>query len=105
MRLMFVAGAIALALAGCQSTSESYANAEQVCLKSGLKQGTAKYNKCIQASYDNNRRNSDAATSAAVAGAAAGVIDGTILGVAASNNSRYGYGYGYGYRCNRWGCW
>lgn len=96
MRFALLASVLAVVLAGCQSPEQSMDNAETVCLRSGLKPGTKQYNRCIQASYENNRRNSEQATNAAVIGAAAGVIGGAAI--AASSRPHY-------YRCNGWGCW
>lgn len=107
MRLLVIAGAIALALAGCQSTQESLNSAEHVCLSSGLKPGTKTYDRCVNAAYAQNRRQSEDATKAVALGAAAAAVGGAVIGASAassSNNYYYGPGY-YRPRCNRWGCW
>lgn len=101
MRFALLASVLAVVLAGCQSPEQSMDNAETVCLRTGLKPGTARYNRCIEASYENNRRNSEQATNAAVIGAAAGVIGGAAI---ASSRNNYYYGRPYYYRCRGWGC-
>jgi hypothetical protein len=100
MRMKFVIGALALGLAGCQSAAESQISAQNTCSAAGLRQGSAAYNRCVGAAYQENRRQSDQATTAVVAGTAAGLIGGAVLGAASTR----GRGYGY-YRCNAWGCW
>jgi len=103
MRILAAVGAVTLLLAGCQSADESMYNAERVCRESGLKVGTKAYQRCVDASYDNNRRQSEQATNAAVLGTVAGVVGGAAI---ASANNRRGYYYGrpYYYRCRGWGC-
>ncbi len=103
MRFVLLAGVAAVLLAGCQSADESMYNAESVCRQSGLKPGTSRYQRCVDASYQNNRRQSEQATNAAVIAGVAGLAGGAI---AASNNNSYYYGggRGYYYRCRGWGC-
>lgn len=73
------------------------ANAQNVCLESGLKPGTKAYARCTDANYRNNVAQSNAAASQVAVGTAAGVIGGAVVGAAAS---RPGY-----YYCRGWGCW
>lgn len=99
--LVAAAGVVATMLAGCQSAQESAVTAEMTCRQTGLRPGTATYDRCVAAAYDQSRRQSDQAATAVAVGAAAGVVGGAILG--ANTGPRYGY---YGYRrCNAWGCW
>ena len=107
MRLFIAVGAVCLALAGCQTSEQSMASAESVCLQSGLRPGTATYGRCINASYRQNVANSNAAANAVAVGAAAGMIGGAVI--AAESRPYYGggyyrpYGYYRGGYC-RWGC-
>ena len=94
MRIVFILGATALALAGCQSPEQSMANAQSVCLETGLKPGTRAYARCTNASYRNNVAQSNAAANQAVAGAAVGVIGGAAIAASARPS----------YYCG-WGCW
>ncbi|MBB3808895.1 hypothetical protein [Pseudochelatococcus contaminans] len=103
MRAVLILGAVSLILAGCQSTEESMYSAERVCLNAGLKPGSRAFDRCANAAYDENRRQSDQAATAVAVGAAAGVIGGAVVGAAAAQPR--GYYYGWGPRCNRWGCW
>jgi hypothetical protein len=98
MRLALIAGTIgvlALSLAGCQTAEQSMANAQDVCLQSGLKPGTRAYARCTDANYRNNVAQSNAAASQVAAGAAIGVIGGAAIGAATAP----------GYYCRGWGCW
>ncbi|MDF2812289.1 MAG: hypothetical protein K0S56_3320 [Microvirga sp.] len=95
MRIAIIIGATALALAGCQTAEQSMANAESVCLETGLKPGTSAYARCKNAGYRNNVAQSNAAANQAAAGAAVGVIGGAVIGAAAARPSYY---------CG-WGCW
>ncbi len=98
MRKLFVAGAIALALAGCQTPQESLASATDVCRQSGLRPGTQSYSRCVNGNYQENRRVSQETSNAVAAGVVAGVVGGAIIG--ASSRPYYGrryYGRGYYY--------
>lgn len=95
MRVALILGASALILAGCQTAEQSMANAESVCLETGLKPGTAAYARCRNAGYRHNVAQSNAAANQAAAGAAVGVIGGAAIGAAATRPSYY---------CG-WGCW
>jgi hypothetical protein len=99
MRLAFVfgvVGAIGLTLAGCQTAEQSMANAQNVCLESGLKPGTRAYARCTNANYRNNVAQSNAAANQVAAGAAVAAIGGAAI--AASAHRPY-------YYCRGWGCW
>ncbi len=103
MRFVLLAGVFSVLLAGCQSADESLINAEVSCRQSGLKQGTAAFRKCVDAGYQNSRRQSEQATNAAVLAGAAGVIGGAVI--ANSSSPRYYYSSPrYYYRCRGWGC-
>jgi hypothetical protein len=95
MRLAIILGASALILAGCQTAEQSMANAESVCVQTGLKPGTKTYQRCVDAGYRNNVAQSNAAANQAAVGAAAGVVGGAVLGAAAARPHYY---------CG-WGCW
>jgi hypothetical protein len=96
MRYVFVAGAIALALAGCQTPQESLATATDVCRSSGLRPGTSAYSRCVNGEYRENRRASEATGNAIATGVVAGVVGGAIIG--AASRPYYGRGYyGRGY--------
>lgn len=99
MRFVLLGGVCALLLGACQSPEESFASADYTCRQAGLRPGTAQFQRCVDATYSQNRRQSDSAANAAAVGVAAGVIGGAVIGAAAA---RPGYGY---YRCNAWGCW
>jgi hypothetical protein len=95
MRLAIILGTAALVLAGCQTAEQSMANAESVCMESGLKPGTKNYERCKNANYRNNVAQSNAAANQVAVGTAVGVVGGTALGVAAARPH---------YHCG-WGCW
>lgn len=91
----------AIPLAGCQTTQESAASAQMTCDAQGMRPGTERYRRCVAATYQTNRQQSQDAANATTAAVAAGVIGGAVLGAAAA-----GPGYGYGYRrCGYYGCW
>jgi hypothetical protein len=92
MRHVLLAGALALTLTGCQTVEQSQISAEYNCEAAGLRPGTARYNRCRQALFAQNRRDSDAAAGAVVAGAAAGLLVG---GAIAASSRPYYYGPGY----------
>jgi hypothetical protein len=96
MRLAIIIGATALALAGCQTAEQSMANAESVCMETGLKPGTKTFQRCVNAGYRNNVAQSNAAANQAAVGAAVGVIGGAALGAATARPY---------YHCGAWGCW
>lgn len=102
MRFILLAGVVAVGLAGCQSAEESMYSAQAVCTQSGLKKGSTAYNRCVSASYQNNRAQAQQATNAAVAGAAVAAIGGAAIGAASTRNSYY---YGRPYYCRGWGCY
>jgi uncharacterized protein YcfJ len=93
MSLVIVAG-----LSGCQTAQESATSAEMTCKAQGLKAGTKRYSKCVGATYQSNRQQSQQAENNAVAGAAIGVVGGAVLGAALNNHHHY-------YRCGPWGCY
>jgi len=95
MRLAIILGTAALVLAGCQTAEQSMANAESVCLESGLKPGTRTYARCKNANYRNNVAQSNAAASQVAVGTAVGVVGGAAIGAAAARPRYY---------CG-WGCW
>ncbi|WP_112664534.1 hypothetical protein [Microvirga flavescens] len=96
MRLAFIIGAAALALAGCQTSEQSMSNAQSVCLESGLKPGTAAYTRCTNANYRNNVAQSQQAANQVAVGTAVGVLGGAAIGAAAARPHYY---------CSGWGCW
>jgi hypothetical protein len=95
MRLAIILGAAALVLAGCQTAEQSMANAESVCMESGLKPGSKNYERCKNANYRNNVAQSNAAANQVAVGTAVGVVGGAALGAAAARPHYY---------CG-WGCW
>ncbi|MBB4039779.1 hypothetical protein GGR34_001426 [Microvirga flocculans] len=95
MRLAIILGAAALVLAGCQTAEQSMANAESVCMESGLRPGTKNYERCKNANYRNNVAQSNAAASQVAVGTAVGVVGGAAIGAAAARPHYY---------CG-WGCW
>ncbi len=95
--LAAVAMLIALPLAGCQTPQESASRAEDTCSAQGIRPGTARYKRCVQATYSANRQQAQEASNAAVAGAAVGVLGGALAGAAIANDGGY---YHRGYR--RW---
>ena len=107
MRIIIAIGAIGLTLAGCQTTEQSLASAQSVCLDAGLKPGTQAFGRCTNATYQQNVANSNATANAVAVGAAAGLIGGAVI--AANSRPYYGgyyrpYRY-YGGYCNRRGCY
>jgi len=96
MRLAITLGTVALVLAGCQTAEQSMANAESVCMESGLKPGSKNYERCKNANYRNNVAQSNAAANQVAVGTAVGVVGGAALGVAAARP---------GYYCGWGGCW
>ena len=102
MKIKILTGLIALSLvpsfAGCQSTQESATSAQMTCSAQGLTPGTRRYEKCVAATYQSNRQQSQQAQNTAVAGAAAGIIGGAVLGAALDRGPYYR-------RCGRWGCY
>jgi hypothetical protein len=95
MRLAMILGTAALVLAGCQTAEQSMANADSVCMESGLKPGTKNYERCRNANYRNNVAQSNAAASQVAVGTAVGVVGGAAIGAAAARPHYY---------CG-WGCW
>ena len=98
MRKLIVAGAIAAALAGCQTPQESLNSATDVCIASGFRPGTTAYSRCVNGNYQENRRVSQETGNAVAAGVVAGVVGGAIVG--AASRPYYGGGYyrrGYGW--------
>jgi hypothetical protein len=95
MRLaIIIVGLAGVTLAGCQTAEQSMANAESVCIESGLRPGSKGYARCANAGYRNNVAQSNAAASQAMAGAAVGVIGGAAIAASARPS----------YYCG-WGCW
>jgi hypothetical protein len=117
MRIVFVAAMLACGLAGCQTPTESYASAEDVCMQTGARPGTRAFQRCVSANYAANRRASQETANAVAAGATAGLVGGAVI--AAGSGPYYGSGYYYGpgyygphyggyYRhgwCRGYGCW
>jgi hypothetical protein len=95
MRLAIILGTAALVLAGCQTAEQSMANADSVCMESGLKPGSKAYERCRNANYRNNVAQSNAAASQVAVGTAVGVVGGAAIGAAAARPHYY---------CG-WGCW
>lgn len=83
MRIILVAGLLAVAAAGCQTRQESLVDAEITCESQGFRPGTRAYQQCRSANYTENRRANAEATNAVAAGVAAGVIGGAIVGATA----------------------
>ena len=96
MRTILIVGALAAALAGCQTAQESLADAEVTCEAQGFRPGTRAYQQCRSANYVENRRASNEASNAVATGVAAGVIGGAI-GAAASRPYYYGRRGYYGW--------
>jgi hypothetical protein len=97
MRLILVVGALGalgLSLAGCQTAEQSMANAQNVCVESGLRPGTRAYSRCTNANYRNNVAQSNAAANQVAAGAAVAAIGGAAIAASAQP-----------YYCRGWGCW
>ncbi|MBP1849528.1 hypothetical protein [Rhizobium halophytocola] len=86
-------------LTSCQSAQESATSAQMTCSAQGLKPGTSRYEKCVGATYQSNRQQSQQAENAAVAGAAVGVIGGAVLGASLDRHHHYYR------RCGPWGCY
>ena len=95
MRLAIILGAAALVLAGCQTAEQSMANADSVCMESGLKPGSKAFERCRNANYRTNVAQSNAAASQVAVGTAVGVVGGAAIGAAAARPHYY---------CG-WGCW
>lgn len=97
MRKFIAAGAIAAALAGCQTPQESLNSATDVCIASGFRPGTTSYARCVNGNYQENRRVSQETGNAVAAGVAAGVIGGVVAGAVARPYYGRGYYRGYGW--------
>ena len=91
MRSFLIIGAMAAALAGCQTPQESLASAQDVCAGSGFRPGTRSFANCVNGNYRENRRVSQETSNAVATGVVAGVVGGAIIGAA----SRPYYGGGY----------
>jgi len=83
---------LAIALAGCQTPQQAADNAAYACQAAGLRPGSARFERCVNANYAQNRRQNDAAAGALTAG----VVSGAVVGAALAGPGPY-YGYGYGY--------
>lgn len=92
MRMIMIAGCLAAVLGGCQTAQESMADAEVTCEAQGFRPGTAAYNRCRAANYQENRRVSNETSAAVATGVAAGVVGGAIIG-ASARGPYYGRGY------------
>ncbi|MBA8879715.1 hypothetical protein FHW16_003434 [Phyllobacterium myrsinacearum] len=101
MRNIVFISCIALMLAGCQTAQESAVEAKNTCDSAGLKPGSKAHRRCVSASYEQNRRQSNEAGNAAALGAAVGVLGGVALGAAVERNHYPGYYR----RCGPWGCY
>jgi hypothetical protein len=103
MKSLVVLGLLGLGvgfgLSGCQTVQESQQSAEITCQNSGLAPGTKAFRRCVNANFNQNRANSDAAASAV----AAGVVTGALVGAAVAD-PYYGRGYYYG-GCGYYGCY
>jgi hypothetical protein len=95
--------ALGFGLSGCQTVEQSQQSAQITCQNQGLAPGSSAYNRCVGATYNQNRANADAANNAVAAGAAAGLVGGALVGAAAAGPYYGGYGYGYGYHPYGWG--
>jgi len=102
INIAVIALLLSVPLAGCQTTQESAVSAEITCDSQGLKPGTQRYRRCVGATYQANRQQSQDAANATAAVLAAGVIGGAVIGAASSGPY---YGRGYYRRCNPWGCY
>jgi hypothetical protein len=94
---------LAAPLSACQTPEESAMNAEATCSEQGLRPGTERYRRCVNATYRNNRIQSQQAENAAVAGAAVGVIGGALVGAAiADDNDGYYYHHHHHHHWHHW---
>lgn len=87
-----------VSLSGCQTAQESASRAQMTCKAQGLKAGTKRYDRCVNATYQSNRQQTQKAENTAVAGAAIGLVGGAVLG-ATLNDHRYYR------RCGPWSCY
>ncbi|MBB4007150.1 hypothetical protein [Allorhizobium taibaishanense] len=95
-----LAGLVLLSgLASCQTPQESAQNAEMTCSAQGFKPGTARYRRCVGATYNSNRQQAKQAESNVAAGAAIGVLGGAVLGASLDRHPHYYH------RCGPWGCY
>ncbi len=98
-KALIFAGA-AIALTGCQSTQDSLASAQYVCQSAGLRPGTHRYARCVNANYQQSQQQSNQAAAAVATGVAAGVVGGALVGAAVASPPYYGgpyYGSPYGF--------
>lgn len=94
MRMIMIAGCLAAVLGGCQTAQESMADAQITCEAQGFRPGTAAFNRCRAANYQENRRVSNETSAAVATGVAAGVVGGAIIGASARGPYYYGRPYG-----------
>lgn len=97
MRLVLLAGLVAVGLAGCQTVEQSAAEADVVCQDAGHRPGSRAFERCRSEVFQSFRRSNAAASNAVAAGVVAGAVGGAVI---ASSRSRY-----YGYGCGYYGCW
>jgi hypothetical protein len=84
-------------LTACQTPEESAMSAENTCAYQGLKPGTSRYRRCVNATYVANRQQSQEAANATAAGVAVAVVGGALLGAALDDNDGYYYHHHHHY--------
>ncbi len=84
---------LSASLAGCQTPEESASNAQSTCYEQGLRPGSYRFQRCVDATYRNNRAQSDQAANATALGVGAALVGGAVLGAAINNNNNDHYRY------------
>ena len=87
---------LAMPLAGCQTPEQSAISAENTCSAQGLR--GRQYERCVRATYNANRAQSQQAENAAAVGIAAGVVGGALIGGAIADDHHYHH-YHHCYHC------
>ncbi len=78
-------------------------SAEDTCRNQGLHPGTQSYRRCVDATYDANRRQSQQAANDTAVGVGAAVIGGALLGAALDDDGGYYHGHHhYGHHHHHW---
>lgn len=71
-------------------------SAENTCANQGLTPGTSRFRRCVDATYQSNREQSQQAANATAVGVGAAIVGGALLGAALDDNGGYYHGH-HGY--------
>ena len=93
---------LAAPLAACQTPQESAVRAENTCVDQGLRPGTSRYRRCVDATYAANRQQSQEAADATAAGVAVAVVGGALLGAALDDDGGYYHHHHHHHHRGHW---